>query len=199
MKKLKRTHKQNISTAENRGVSVKSGNQLEHIHQYYQLQLETRRRHGVPAQPWAYFKEVALTLFSQGLGFVLLAFYEDNCIAGIVFLHWHNTVIAKYAASKEDSLQLRPNNLLFWKGIEWACEHGYTIFDFGRTEASNSGLRRYKRGWGAIEEPLSYSYFSDKAVPDLSGKSQQLTQSLIRKSPLWLCRVSGELLYRHFG
>jgi len=198
-RKFKRTHKQNISTAENRGVRVESGNQLEHIKKYYQLQLETRRRHGVPAQPWHFFKEIVPILFNQGLGFVQLAYYDDECIAGIVFFHWHNSIIAKYAASKEDTLQLRPNNLLFWTGIEWACKHGYSSFDFGRTEASNTGLIRYKRGWGTIEEHLSYSSFSEKPISSQEGKIHHLIQSVIRKSPLWLCRISGEILYKHFG
>lgn len=197
--KLKRTHKQNISTAENRGVSVEAGNQLEHIKKYYQLQLETRQRHGVPAQPWHFFKEIFQTLFAQGLGFVQLAYYDETCIAGIVFFHWHGSIVAKYAASRDDTWQLRPNNLLFWSGIEWACKHGYATFDFGRTDIANSGLSRYKRGWGAIEEPLTYSYFTGKPISSTDGKMQKIMQSVIQKSPLWVCRISGELLYKHFG
>jgi len=198
-KKLKRTHRQNIQTAINRGVVVDQGNQLEHLRSYYSLQLETRRRHGVPAQPWSFFNHLATTIFKQGLGFVMLAYYESKCIAGVVFLHWKHHLVAKYSASLEEAMILRPNNLLFWKGIEWGCNNGFSVFDFGRTEQSNQGLCRYKRGWGAEETELTYSIFSNKPVHSGEDFSHKMMQSVIQKSPIWVCRLIGELLYRHFG
>lgn len=108
-------------------------------------------------------------------------------------------MVAKYAASKEDTWNLRPNNLLFWKGIQWGCENGFSVFDFGRTEISNDGLRRYKRGWGAVEQPLTYSVLSRKPEKSNESKYQTIMETFIRKSPLWVTRFTGELLYRHYG
>jgi lipid II:glycine glycyltransferase (peptidoglycan interpeptide bridge formation enzyme) len=197
--KLKRTHRQNIQTAINRGVEVVWGNELDHLRRFYILQLETRRRHGIPAQPWSFFKQLSKSIFQQGLGFVLLAYNEGKCIAGIVFLHWKNNLVAKYSASLAEAMILRPNNLLFWQGIEWGCKNGFTVFDFGRTEKSNHGLCRYKRGWGAKETPLTYSTLSQKTLDNNGEFSSKLIQTVIRKSPLWVCWLTGELLYRHFG
>ena len=33
------------------------------------------------------------------------------------------------------------------------------LLDLGRTARENFGLMEFKRGWGAIEEPLTYYYF----------------------------------------
>jgi lipid II:glycine glycyltransferase (peptidoglycan interpeptide bridge formation enzyme) len=198
-KRLKRTHRQNIKTARKRGVRVELGHQLEDMQKYYQLQLETRRRHGVPAQPWRFFRELAETFFEKQLAFVLLAYYEQDPIAGILFLNWGKKIVAKYAASKTDTLKLRPNNLLFWEGINWGCENGYSLFEFGRTDVANHGLCRYKRGWGAQEDPLTYAQLSETPPKPENGRTNQLSQSVIRKAPLWVCRFSGELLYKHFG
>jgi hypothetical protein len=196
---FKRTHLQNIHTAEERGVSVSFGDRLEDLKIFYDLQLETRKRHGVPAQPWKYFELLWQHIVKAGMGFVLLATKDDEYIAGMVYLGWGRTLIAKYAASREDRFNLRPNNLLFWEGIRRGCENGFAVFDMGRTEMENAGLRNFKSRWGAREEPLYYSTLSSKPLKQSTGKLEQLLHSVIQHSPPWVCRISGELLYRHVG
>jgi hypothetical protein len=198
-KRFKRTHLQNIHTAEERGVKVELGNQLEHLKVFYDLQLETRKRHGVPAQPWKYFELLWHHIVRAGMGFVLLAKKDDEYIAGMVYLGWGQTLIAKYAASREDRFNLRPNNLLFWEGIHWGCQNGFRVFDMGRTEVENGGLRNFKSRWGAVEEPLYYSTISSKPLKQSSNRLERILHSVIQRSPLWVCRLSGELFYRHVG
>ena len=198
-KRFKRTHLQNIRQAEERGVKVEFGDKLEHLKVYYDLQLETRKRHGIPAQPWKYFALLWKYIVSDGKGFVLLAQNDNEYIAGMVYLSWGKTLIAKYAASREDSFKLRPNNLLFWEGMRWGCQNGYQVFDMGRTELENKGLRNFKCRWGAVEEPLNYSVLSAKAFQPSSDKLDRLLHTIIQRSPLWVCRLTGELLYKHVG
>jgi hypothetical protein len=198
-RRVKRTHLQNIHTARERGVEVEFGNQLEHLKIFYRLQVETRKRHGAPAQPWKYFKLLCQDIIQTGKGFVLLARHEDEYIAGMVFLGWGNTLVAKYAASREDRFNLRPNNLLFWEGISWACKHGYTVFDMGRTELENTGLRTFKSRWGAVEQPLYYSVLSKKHYLPSNEKMMSILRLIIKSSPLWICQLIGELFYRYFG
>ncbi len=198
-KKFKRTHLQNIHTAEERGVTAEFGDELKHLRAFYELQLETRKRHGVPAQPWRYFETLWRHIMDKGMGFVILAKKDDEVIAGMVYLGWGSTLIAKYAASREDHFNLRPNNLLFWEGICWGCRNGFSVFDMGRTEVENAGLRNFKSRWGAVEEPLYYSVISSKPVHHSNGRLEHFMNSVIQHSPVWVCRLSGELLYRHFG
>jgi len=198
-KKFKRTHLQNIHQAEERGVKVVIGDQLDQMKVYYSLQLETRKRHGVPCQPWGYFKLIWERIVVPGLGFLLLAKTDDEYVAGMVYLAWGKTLIAKYAASREDSFNLRPNNLLFWEGMRWGCQHGYEIFDMGRTEIENKGLRTFKSRWNAVEQPLYYSNISSNPQKSSESRIEPTLHYVIEHSPLWVCRLSGELLYRHFG
>ncbi len=198
-KKFKRSHRQNIQTAMKRGIRIEWGDQLEHIRSFYNLHRETRHRHGVPVQPWSFFKELATTIFRQKLGFVLLGYIEEECIAGIVYLHWKKHLIAKYSASKKSTLTFRPNNLLIWKGIEWGCSNGFSVFDFGRTEKNNHGLCRWKLGWGAIETPLIYSHLSKTSRQSSANLTKKMARFVIQKSPLWTCQCLGEILYRHLG
>ena len=43
--------------------------------------------------------------------------------------------------------------LLYWETLRAACLDGFSRFDFGRS-SRDSGTYRFKRQWGAEEEPL---------------------------------------------
>lgn len=198
-RRFERTTKQNIRKAEAAGVQVVAGADGETVERYYQLQCETRRRLGVPVQPWRFFRCISQRLLEAGHGFVLLAQADDgDCLAGAVCLHWGRVLTCKYSASRPDSLSVRPNNLVFWAAIQWGCQHGFTCFDMGRTELDNEGLRRYKRGWGAVETPLAYSVIGGEPGPTgqpAGGRLADLMHTVIQRSPPWVCRAAGELLY----
>jgi lipid II:glycine glycyltransferase (peptidoglycan interpeptide bridge formation enzyme) len=117
----------------------------------------------------------------------------------MVYLSWGKNLIAKYAASREDSFNLRPNNLLFWEGIRWGCRNGFKVFDMGRTELENEGLRNFKSRWGAVEEPLYYSIISSTPYKPANDRLEHVMHSVIKNSPQWVCKLSGELLYRYVG
>lgn len=198
LKRFGHSHRQNVRTAEKRGVRVDVGTDLAAMRAFYDLQVQTRQRHGVPVQPWRYFGMLWDDLIAVGLGFVLLAYQDDQCIAGGVYLHWQQTLVAKYAASREDSLNLRPNDLLFWTAIRWGCEHGCQLLDFGRTEYGDQGLRQFKCRWGAEERDLVYSNVGQPASMSEDGRLHELMHAVIRRSPPWVCRAVGQLFYGHF-
>jgi lipid II:glycine glycyltransferase (peptidoglycan interpeptide bridge formation enzyme) len=191
-------HRRNIKTAEKRGVRIEWGYEMQHIRQFYALHLQTRQRQGVPIQPWAFFEALG-KMIADGHGFVLLAYKDDACLAAAVFLHAHQTLIYKYGASANnpEAMNLRPNNLIFWHAIRWGCEHGYTIFDMGKTDMENTGLRDFKSKWGAEEIPLIYSTIAAEPPDGGHGRLSALVEKVIHRSPPWVGRVIGELLYKH--
>ena len=193
------THRRNIKVAYKRGVRIKRGDQQKHMDAFYRLHLQTRRRQGVPIQPRRFFDIIQSSLIEKGLGFVLLAYKNDDCLAASVFLHWQSTLTYKFGASAAESLHFRPNNLLFWSAIHWGCEHGYTLFDMGKTDLSNTGLRAFKSSFGAEEVSIAYSTMSSEPSRPITGKFIPIMQKTIRSSPLWVCQAMGELLYKHFG
>jgi CelD/BcsL family acetyltransferase involved in cellulose biosynthesis len=197
--RFRRTNRQSIRAAEDRGVRIEWGEKLEHLQAFYRLQLDTRRRKGIPVQPWRFFDLLRRRIIEQGLGFILLAYKEDQCLAAGVFLHWQQTLTYKYAASRTDGLNLRPNNLMLWTAIRWGCENGYTLLDMGRTDIPNTGLRNFKNGWGTEEVPLIYSTLPATPPQLMTGKLMRVMQTVIRNSPVWVCRAAGELLYGHVG
>ena len=166
-------------------------------HVFYDLHLRTRRRLGVPVQPRRFFDRFWKRIVEPGLGFISLVSKDDKAIAGAVFLTWNGTVTYKYGASEPSSWQHRPNHLIFSDAIEWSCLHGFHTFDFGRSDLEDDGLRAFKGGWGTKEEPLEYTLFADGQPRASSGKAAQIVRPLIRRSPLWVSRGLGELLYKY--
>lgn len=198
-KSLHRTQRQNIKIAEKNNVQIRRGDDEDSLRVFYHLHCLTRHRQGVPVQPWHFFELLYERLIAQGLGFFLLAYVGDQCLAAGLFLHWNKTLIYKYASSSDEGQDLRPNHLLTWTAICWGCENGYKVFDFGRTDVANEGLRTFKLRWGADENPIYYSTTPANSFIHTSGKLEGMMYMLIRNSPIWVCRSVGELLYRHFG
>ena len=188
----------NIRKAEREGaVALRRGESIDDLTRvYFDLHLETRRRQGVPTQPRRFFEHLWREMLEPGNGFLLLASADDVPIAGGVFLTWKDSVVYKFGASSPRFWSLRPNNLLFWEAIRWSCEQGFRIFDFGRSDLDNRGLRNFKNNWGTQETPLKYSVISDSAPRYIGPTLPRPISAAIRISPIWVSRLLGELLYK---
>ncbi len=164
---------------------------------FYGLHVGTHRRLGVPVQPRRFFRLLWRRMLAHGLGFALLAYSEGKAVAGAVFLTCGTSMVYKFAASDRSFQRLRPNHVLLWHAMQEGVERGLHTFDFGRTDLDAHSLREFKLGWGTTEDPLVYSGLG--AVPThAEGRlAAKALGAVIRRSPLWVCRVSGGLLYRY--
>jgi len=189
----------NIHRGQRDGVTVTLDRTLGGMAAFYRLQVLTRHRLGVPVQPWRFFAHLHRLVVEPGLGFVLLAHSDGIPLSAAVLLSWNGTLIGKYLASDARYWPMRPNHVLIWEAIRWACQNGYHTLDFGRTDEGDEGLRRFKRGWGTHEEPLTYSFLARKAPGPLGERAQRALSYIIRHSPQSVCCAIGELLYAHFG
>jgi len=188
-----------IHKAEKEGVNVRWGADRLDLDVFYRLHVETRHRLGVPVQPRRYFELLWRRVIDAGLGFILLAYIGNHPIAGGVFLTFNTTLTFKYAASDKNFWHLYPNNLLIWTAIQWGCENGFRVFDMGKTDVGNAGLRSFKAGWGASESTLTYSILSRNPRSDRSEWLQSAAGHLLRRLPQFACRLAGEMLYKHFA
>jgi CelD/BcsL family acetyltransferase involved in cellulose biosynthesis len=188
----------NISRAEREGVVVRRASSTRDLDAFYALHTRTRRRQGVPVQPRRFFDLLWNDLACSGLAFILLADAGGReAIAGALFLASGASTIYKFGASDPDARRLRPNHLIFWTAIREACARGDRRFDFGRTDVGNAGLRAFKTGWGARERPLKYSTLAPGAATFNEGLVARALSVAIRKGPKWVCRGTGEALYRY--
>jgi hypothetical protein len=173
---------------------------MEAMLEFVRLNVLTRRKLGVPPQPDRFFQNVHRHMISGGHGFISLALHETRVIAAAVSMRINRSVYYKYSASDEGFLRYKPNHQTVWDVIQWGCENGCTIFDFGRTDTANEGLLYYKRGWGVEEQELVYHRFSDPPQTTTGGSGPlDKVKPLIKRLPVPVLKKVGELLYGHVG
>lgn len=188
-----------VRRAREQGVEVTSSTAMTELAAFYRLLGVTRRRHGLPPQPWSFFERVHEHLIAAGHGHVWMARHQGEPVAGAVFLTFGESVVYKWGASLDTHQHLRANNLVMWEAMAWHAQHGYATFDFGRTARGNEGLRRFKRGWGAVEHPVTYLRVDlltgQRVAPQ--DRTAGWHTALFRHAPPTLARWVGSLLYRH--
>jgi FemAB-related protein (PEP-CTERM system-associated) len=202
-KELRKPVQRQIKKSEGQGVSVRLARRREDMEHYYRLHLQTRcRKHGMPAQPRAYFYSLWDAFATQGGVRLLLAEFEGRVIAGMILLASGTTIRYAYGASDEHYLKLAPNNLLLWTAIKIGCAAGFQNLDLGRTARDNEGLMAFKRRWGGIQEPLPYYYYPQMAglatTSETSHKFRLLT-ACWKRLPVQIAGPVGGVLYKHLG
>lgn len=189
-----------VRKAERSGLSVRLGSDLNAVREFYALHSRTRRRHGVPPQPFSFFRNIFINIVARNLGFVVLAMRDATPIAGAMFFHFNGRGVFKFGASDERHQELRASNLVMWTGMKECAGRGLTTLHLGRTDLHQEGLRRFKSSLGAKEEGLSYVRFDPAANCSsihLSGAPPSVATALFRKLPLTINRLAGTMLYPH--
>jgi len=200
-KLLKNTFKRNIKKADTSGVSINFFSTIEAVKEFYRLNCITRKRHGLPPQPYRFFKNIYKHIVSKELGIVALASYNEKYIAGAVFLHFGEEAIYKFGASDIKYQNLRPNNLVMWEAIKWYAKKGYKSLCLGRTEIENHGLRQFKLGMGAEEYIIKYYRYDIKngSFVKEPEKVSPFQTKVFGKMPIFALKTIGTLYYRHAG
>ena len=199
-RKVRKSTLRNVRQALRAHVSVRVSQTLQSIREFYKLNCLTRKRHGLPPQPWYFFRAVHEKIIAKRLGHVFIAHLRGKPIAASIFFHFRNQVYYKYGASDLAYQQWRPNNLVMWEALQHYRARGCVMADFGRTEVAHNGLRQFKRGWGADEDRLYYYKYNTKRRVFMSGiQDNPPGYTLLRKMPVSLLRLLGHLLYPHIG
>ena len=185
--------------AQQSGVQVELSHSLEAVRDFYALHVQTRRKHGVPPQPFSFFRNIHKEIMANGQGFVAIARLESQAVAASVFFHLGRRAIYKFGASDERQQHLRANNLVMWEAISWFARQGFESLHFGRTSLGNAGLRRFKLGWGAEEETVSYYRFDLRSQGWLTAtdRASGWHNRFFRLLPILPNRILGALLYPH--
>ena len=171
----------NVRLAVKKGVQIKLGTR-EDLKDFHKIMITTGIRDGFITRPLEYFEKMYDCLGEKHFK-LLMAYYEDKPISGVIVIIYGNKTWYLYGASSNEHRNLMPNYLLQWEMIKIALENKSDIYDLrgvpGIADNSN-GLYRFKKGFGAeytefigelyIEfKPLKYKLykFSEKAFRNL--------------------------------
>lgn len=198
---LKSSNRRNIRKAIRERVNIKIDHSLDSVKSFYRLHCQTRKRHGLPSQPFLFFKNVFQHILSKGYGAIISASYEERIIAASVFFHFGTSGLFKYGASEMEHQHLRPNNLIMWEAIKWFKSQGFKTMHLGRTALNHTGLLQYKRTWGAKETMLEYYRYDLRKKTFLQNPSGDSVSynKIFSRTPIFLLRLIGSILYKHIG
>jgi CelD/BcsL family acetyltransferase involved in cellulose biosynthesis len=188
-----------IRKAEKSGVHVQVTRTRDAILEFYRLHTRTRRRHGLPPQPLSFFLNIYEEIVKAGHGFVVLAKRGSRFLAVAVFFQFGKNSVYKFGASDELLQEFRGSNLVMWEAIKLLLRDGAGMLHFGRTSLDNDGLRRFKLGWGTVEEMIEYFQFDIGAQAWKSNgrNGSGFHNNIFRRLPLALNRFAGALIYPH--
>jgi Acetyltransferase (GNAT) domain len=188
-----------IRKAERSGLIVSLSASEGAMHGFYRLHEATRRRHGLPPQPFSFFRNIHREIIQPGRGLIVLAQHRSKCVAAAVFFYTEKNAVFKFGASDERYQDLRPNNLVMWHGIRHFAGNGIERLHLGRTSLHDEGLRRFKLAWGAVQEPIEYFCF-DMQTNEWSARphlSAGLHNAVFSRLPFAINRLVGGVIYPH--
>ena len=192
----------NIKKAKKQSLNVTHETTIQAVQDFHRLNVITRRDHGLPPQPWSFFKNLFDSVIAKGQGFLSIVRHKDQAIAADLFLINGEKAIYKYGASDRKFQHLRPNNLLIWEGMLHCKTLGAKSLNLGRTETNHEGLLQFKRGLGCVEEKIDYFRYDGRRNGFQKGRDahgEGLSAKVLRCFPLFLLRALGKIAYKYVG
>jgi serine/alanine adding enzyme len=190
-----------VRQAAKKGIDVRTGETEEDLRSFYEMYAPSRQSHGVPPQPYSFFRNLWQHLRPAYLD-LFLASYRGVPVGGLITLGFGNTLCAAYIGSDEAYRSFRVHQVLFWNAMESGCIRGFKRFDFLRTPKKSKSLRYFKERWNAYEVDLNYLYHPEvrgtASTIEETAKYRLLT-AVLRRSPAFVGKALGRILYRHLG
>jgi len=153
---------------------------------------------GSPVLPKSFFRHI-LAKFPESTWIVTVVRGGKPVASGFL-AGFKNRIEIPWASSLRTYNQLGTNMLLYWSCLSFACERGFTVFDFGRS-TRGGGTYRFKEQWGAKPLPLYWHYWVRPGipVPDITNKNPKyrLAIDLWKRLPLPVTRVLGPRIVKN--
>lgn len=201
LKNFNETTRRNIKKAVKEGILTSVDFSLNSLKEFYKLNCITRKKHGLPPQPFSFFMQIFHNLIKDKKAFIISAKYKNKIIASAVYLHFGEKAYYKYGASDERFQNFRPNNLVMWEAIKHYNQRNFKSFHFGRTESENEGLRRFKLGWGTTEKVINTYIYSlnKKGFIKKGTNTSGFHNKIFRNLPIPVLKGISGLIYRYSG
>ena len=185
-----------IRKAEKNNLDIVSGRQNK-INDFYQVFSRNMRDLGTPVYPMSFFINI-LNEFESARIFVVYSY--DRPLAAGFTIGMNSKLDIPWASSVRKYNHLNANMLLYWSILKFACESGYTLFDFGRCTPDSSTFR-FKKQWGAYARPLNWQYWlpESNSLPNLSPENgkYKFFISLWKKLPLTVAEIFGPSIVKN--
>jgi lipid II:glycine glycyltransferase (peptidoglycan interpeptide bridge formation enzyme) len=157
---MKSKTRYNIRLAKRKDVVVKASDDVAAFHH---MMLTTGERDAFGIHSLAYYQKAYELFASEGKCALLVAFYQEKPLAGLMAFAQGKTAWYLYGASTNEERNRMPTYLLQWEAMRWARDQGCTSYDLWGvpdqpeeeleeqfTDRADGlwGVYRFKRGFG---------------------------------------------------
>lgn len=171
----------------------------DQLDNFYAVFSENMRNLGTPVYSKSFFRNI-LGAFPQTTWICTIITKDGLPVASGFLVGFKDRLEIPWASSLRKYNSLSPNMLLYWSALEFACEKGYRIFDFGRS-TPGEGTYRFKEQWGAKPVQLYWHYWlkEGRSLPELNphNPKYQLAIRLWKKLPVPVTRILGPMIVRN--
>jgi len=187
-----------IRRAEREKVTYEEGRSDSLLTTFYHLLLMTRRRHGLPAQPVDWFRNILACVGDNAK--IRVASTAGRPIACVLTLRYKNVLVYKYGCSDRKFSNLGGTQFLLWNAIQEAKRDQLTEFDMGRSDCDNPGLVTFKDRWGAARTEMVYLRCPSRHSNSVAKARQaRISKYVWSHVPSGVLAAAGRALYRHMG
>jgi FemAB-related protein (PEP-CTERM system-associated) len=157
------------------------------------------RRLGTPNFPRKYFASV-LANFGETAD-VREVWLDDKVMAVSLNFYYHGEMHTYHAAADSRFNALGPNTFMYFDHLRWAGQHGFRVFDFGRSKR-DTGTFDFKRHWNTKMRELPYEVLlvNRKELPNFSPANPRFNFAIRtwRRLPLPVTRTLSRFVFPLF-
>lgn len=167
---------------------------------FYPLYLRSITRLGSLPHPLSYFLE-CFRAYGDRQRYVW-AVKDGTPVACLLGFSCGRRISITNIVSDDRFWNLRPNDLIHWEYIKWACENGMQHFDFGSVRYG--GQSQYKKKWGCELESSGYFFLANSPKDAQFETFDSSSRSIGTAGRLWNtlmpqsgARLLGPILRKH--
>lgn len=186
-----------VRRAQKEGMTARVGGR-ECLDEFYAVFSRCMRDLGTPVYAKGFFAKI-LEVFQKEARICVISHGDIPVAAGFLY-GFRSSLEIPWAASDKRFNKLAPNMLLYGTVLEYACQQGFQIFDFGRS-SPDSGTYRFKEQWGARPQQLHWYYWmkEGRQVPQLNPQNPKYAVAirLWQHLPVPVANLLGPHIVKH--
>jgi len=186
-----------VRRAQKEGMIARVGGR-ECLDEFYVVFSRCMRDLGTPVYAKDFFAKV-LEVFPKEARICIVSHGGVPVAAGFLY-GFRSSLEIPWAASDKRFNKLAPNMMLYGAVLEYACQEGFQVFDFGRS-SPDSGTYRFKEQWGAQPHQLYWYYWmgEGRQVPQLNPQNPKYALAIRawQNLPLAIANLLGPHIVKY--
>lgn len=186
-----------VRRAQKEGMTARVGG-TECLDEFYTVFSRCMRDLGTPVYAKGFFAKI-LEVFPKEARICVVSHGNVPVAAGFLY-GFRSSLEIPWAASDKRFNKLAPNMMLYGAVLEYACQQGFHVFDFGRS-SPDSGTYRFKEQWGAQPHQLYWYYWmgDGREVPQLNPQNPKYALAIRawQHLPLAVANLLGPHIVKH--